>query len=636
MKISYKHLVERIKDKPNIQDLSNKLLQLGHEHEIDGDIFDIELTPNRGDCLSINGLLRDLNLFYCINDSVKLFQNNFNKFNFDFTNNAKKDCPKISFLKIQIEEIPESYNQEMESYFSELSLKKNNFFTDVSNYISYETGQPTHCYEASKISDGIRLEYLKSNQSFKTLHDKSIELKEGDLVFINKNNEVINLAGIIGGESTSCKKNTNYVIVECAYFNPEAITGKAIKFALQSEAAHKFERGVDPSCHEYVFRRFIQIIEEHTNITNIEMFSETYSKFKRNTVQFCDQSINKILGTKLSKEECEKYLKNLGFSINEMMINIPSFRHDISSENDIAEEIARALGYNNIEQKSLDFFSFDKKNVVSTSEINLKNLLIDNGFNEVINDPFTAIKEKTSIEIDNPLDINRRYMRTNLKNSLLDNLIYNEKRQQDSIKLFEISDVYKKSLSPKKRLIGIIISGRVDKNHQDFTKKLDTKYLSNILNVSDINSSDLKYEVISRTNIDTQSKNIITYLEIELGDSFVCNYLTDTPKQNKIDITYIPISSFPSSTRDLSYAVKEFSNCKPLQDYILNFSHELLKESYIFDYFYNKKNDEIKIGFRLVFQSKISTITEAQVNELIGIILEETKKFSGISIPGLK
>ena len=636
MKISYKHLVERIKDKPNIQDLSNKLLQLGHEHEIDGDIFDIELTPNRGDCLSIKGLLRDLNLFYCINDSVKLFQNNFNKFNFDFTNNAKKDCPKISFLKIQIEEIPESYNQEMESYFTELSLKKNNFFTDVSNYISYETGQPTHCYEASKISDGIRLEYLKSNQSFKTLHDKSIELKEGDLVFINKNNQVINLAGIIGGESTSCKKNTNHVIVECAYFNPEAITGKAIKFALQSEAAHKFERGVDPSCHEYVFRRFIKIIEEHTNITNIEMFSETYSKFKRNTVQFCEQRINKILGTKLSKEECVKYLKNLGFGINEMMINIPSFRHDISSENDIAEEIARALGYNNIEQKSLDFFSLDKKNVVSTSEINLKNLLIDSGFNEVINDPFTAIKEKTSIEIDNPLDINRRYMRTNLKNSLLDNLIYNEKRQQDSIKLFEMSDVYTKPLSLKKRLIGIIISGRVDKNHLDFTKKLDTKYLSNILNVSDINSSDLKYEVISRNNIDTQSKNIITYLEIELGDSFVCNYITDTPKQNKIDIAYIPISSFPSSTRDLSYAVKEFSNCKPLQDYILNFSDELLKESYIFDYFYNKKNNEIKIGFRLVFQSKISTITEAQVNELIGIILEETKKLSGISIPGLK
>ena len=294
MKLSYINLVKNIKVKPNIEDLSEKLFQLGHEHEINGDIFDIEFTPNRGDCLSVNGLLRDLNLFYFINKEPRLFEQKFNKFNFDFINNAIEDCPKISFLKIEIEEIPENYNQEIASYFLGLNVKKNNFFTDISNYISYETGQPTHCYDASKISDGIKLKYLKSKQSFKTLHDNLIELKEGDLVFVNKNNEVINLAGVMGGANTSCKKDTHSGIVECAYFNPEAITGKAIKYSLQSEAAHKYERGVDPDCHDYVLRRFLRVIEEHANITNVEIFSKTYSKFENKTIKFCEQNKDRI------------------------------------------------------------------------------------------------------------------------------------------------------------------------------------------------------------------------------------------------------------------------------------------------------------------------------------------------------
>ena len=208
MKISYKHLISRIDEKPNIEELSNKLFQLGHEHEINGNVFDMELTPNRGDCLSVNGLLRDLSLFYSINNNLEIYKKELNEFNFNFVNHAKKDCPKISFLKIEIDSIPEKYNQEMESYFYDLNVKKNNFFTDISNYISYETGQPTHCYDMSEISEGVTLDYLKTKQNFNTLLDNKIELKAGDLAFINNKNEVINLAGIMGGSSTSSESTS--------------------------------------------------------------------------------------------------------------------------------------------------------------------------------------------------------------------------------------------------------------------------------------------------------------------------------------------------------------------------------------------------------------------------------------------
>ena len=182
MKISYKHLLKNIINKPDLDNLSSKLFQLGHEHEIDGDLIDLELTPNRGDCLSIKGLLRDLNIFYKINQTQDLYEKNIDHFNFKFTNNAKDACPKISFLKIDIESIPNKYNDELESYFSALDIKKNNFFTDISNYISYETGQPTHCYEAAKIEAGLKLDFFNKKQEFITLIEKKIEIDIIDLL----------------------------------------------------------------------------------------------------------------------------------------------------------------------------------------------------------------------------------------------------------------------------------------------------------------------------------------------------------------------------------------------------------------------------------------------------------------------
>ena len=187
----------------------------------------------------------------------------------------------------------------------------------------------------------------------------------------------------------------------------------------------------------------------------------------------------------------------------------------------------------------------------------------------------------------------------------------------------------------KKRCIGIIISGRVDKNYKDFSKQLDINYLSNLINENVINIPNLNYETISRSSINSKSKNKIIYLEIEFSETFNCSYRSNSKHENKIDTLYKPISNFPSSIRDLSFSVKEFSNFKPLQDYMLSFNDEFLKESYIFDYFFNEKNDEIKIGFRLVFQSIDSTITEDQVNKIIDIIIADTKKLSGIAIPGL-
>ena len=268
MKIPYQYIVQSIEENPCIEEISDRLFQLGHEHEIEDGIFDIEITPNRGDCLSLIGILRDLNVFYNSNRNDDIYSGTIEEFNLDFENCVPKFCPKISFLKLETTKEVLEYKGLLRDYFNDLKLTKNNFFTDVSNYLMYEIGQPTHCYDASKIKDKILLKEINHDLDFETLLGKTIKLRgKNNVFFINE--EPINLAGIMGGKNSACSTDTTSIILECAYFEPEEIMGKSVKYDINSDAAHKFERGVDPLSHDKVIRRFIQIVQDHTHQINL-------------------------------------------------------------------------------------------------------------------------------------------------------------------------------------------------------------------------------------------------------------------------------------------------------------------------------------------------------------------------------
>lgn len=634
MKVSYDHLVRKISISPTITELSEKLLQLGHEHEIEGSIYNIEFTPNRGDCLSVNGLLRDLKLFYEIDIKDKTYDQKIEKYNFKFENNVKKLCSKISFLKVEIDEVPNRYTKELESFFSDLGIKKNNFFTDISNYISYETGQPTHCYDSSTISNYLRLDYAEDVQNFRTLTDKSIKLDGKNLVFFDKNSEIVNLAGVMGGKNTACDKKTRSVIIECAHFHPESIIGKSVKYDIHSEAAHKFERFCDPECHEYVLRRFLKIVQSHTSIKQVEIFTESYTNYHDNIIQFDFKKINAILGTDLNEETCINYLSKLGFIISNNCIQIPSYRNDINSTNDISEEIARAIGYDNILPSDFNI-SLNNTKKFETLEKDLVYILLNNGFNEVINNPFVGKKDINSIKVDNPLDSNKNYLRTELKDSLLKNLIYNERRQHNIIKLFEISDLYDSNYHLTRRVLGIIASGRVEKNYLDYSKKINKAYIKKFFN-GILDEKKLNFIDISRDSVDSKLKDEVIYIEIEIDPTLKINNVDNVYKQPNInDYSYISISEFPSSHRDLSFSITDYSKLKFLEDFVLNFAHPLLKEVFIFDYYKNEKINEIKIGFRFTFQSKETTITDDNVQKVMDEIILKTISYEGITIPGI-
>ena len=213
MKVHLKHLERFIKENVNPNELSQQLIQLGHENTYHDGIFDLEITPNRGDCLSIRGLLREFSNFYDIDPSFNIFDGNIKDLDFNFLNNSEDDCPIIYFLQIEVDKIPTKYKDYLQSYFDDLNINKNNFFTDISNYVSYELGNPTHCYDIDKLGDRLVLQRLNEKSSFKALTGKKIDLFESDLVFTN-GKDVLNLAGVMGGESTSCNNDTKKALIE--------------------------------------------------------------------------------------------------------------------------------------------------------------------------------------------------------------------------------------------------------------------------------------------------------------------------------------------------------------------------------------------------------------------------------------
>lgn len=630
MKIAYKHLLSFLVDKPDIEELSGKLLQLGHEHEINGSIFDMEFTPNRGDCLSLLGLARDLNVFYKTNLDVVSYPDEIPILDLNFKNKAKDQCPKISFLNIEIRGQVSKYKNYLESYFQDLQINKNNFFTDVSNYVAYEMGQPTHSYDFSLLGDDITLDQLYGNYEFKTLLGNVVDLKESNLVFTSEG-KIINLSGIMGGSETACTKQTTNSLIECAYFRPESISGKAVKYNLNSDASHKFERGTDHNCHEKVLRRFIQIVSEHTEIIKLEIYANNHN-LEDIELDFNLMKINKILGINSSKEDFQDTLTKLGFDVGEIL-KVPSFRNDINHQNDLAEELARVIGYDNIPKSPINLKPATHE-LSLTNEDLLKHYLINKGFIEVINSPFCTISNSSSIKVDNPLDSNREYIRTNLLDSLVENTIFNEKRQKDSIKLFEISDIYSyKGGIKKDKTLAIIVSGRIGQNYRDFSKKLDNKYLINLFKDISIDVDKLIVN-IDRGKVDSKIKTPIYAFEIKMDDLTLTALNKNFSKTSNNFARYKPISEFPSSFRDLSFSIKDPDKIEEVISILSSFNSELIKSSYMFDFYDNKKSGESKIGFRFIFQSQIKTLTDNEIDDEIDKIIKPVLLVNSVFLPG--
>ena len=379
------------------------------------------------------------------------------------------------------------------------------------------------------------------------------------------------------------------------------IIGKTIKYDIVSDAAYKFERGTDPCIHNLALRRFIQIVKDHAHIKSIEIYSNKNSNFISKYLDRDYTKINNILGTNFEDKSIDKILKSLGFQIEEKF-QIPSWRSDIESINDLAEEVARVYGYNNIESSDINLLTNITKNI--NSKVNkIRNFMINNGFNEVINDPFVGDKQDQSVQIDNPLDSNRKFLRSNVINSLVYNLDFNEKRQKESIKLFEISDIYAKNNTAEPlKIFSLVASGRQGQHYSIFNKALDKNYLIELANK--IGLDELYVQEYSRSLLNSKKKNKIFYIECDISN--INEDLIEHQSLKKREIKFNKfkaISELPSSIRDISLSLNNENILEQLIESVFQIELEYLKDLFIFDFYNNTDKKILKIGFRFIFQS---------------------------------
>ena len=632
MKILYSHLKNFISINTDIYDISKYLFQLGHENEVlEDNVIDIEFTPNKGDCLSVYGIARDLNAILDVNLNLDLYEEELEDLKFNFINEVPEFCKDISFLKIVIKEPISSYKPYLDSYFKDLNIPKKNFFTDVSNYLAYEIGQPTHCYDFQKVKDGFTLSTLDLSSPFNTILEKEINLDQGEYVFI-KGDEVINLAGIMGGKNTGCSIQTKAALVECGFFNPDIIIGKSLKYDLVSDAAYKFERGTDINIHETALRRFIKIVQDHAKIESISIKKFSSEKHTIRSIDCDYHGINRVLGTSYSDVYINNILARLGFKINKQFI-IPSWRVDIESINDIAEEVARVVGYDNINISQLNAKDQVRLKNINSKVNYIRGYMKRNGFNEVINDPFVPHNQSDSISVINPLDSNRQFLRTNLINSLIKNLDFNEKRQKDSIRLFEISNIYKNGNQiTNKKFLSIIISGRQGLDYKNFNKKLDINYLKVIIKNMGLNESHINE--INRDSFSSKLKNKIYYVEVEVDDLNIASIEDIKIENNKFE-KISKISEFPLSFRDISLSLDNSEILEEVIKSVINIDLCNLKDLFIFDFYHNKEKNILKIGFRFVFQSTNKTLKEIEIDREMKKLYKIIEQMSHVKIPGL-
>ena len=209
-----------------------------------------------------------------------------------------------------------------------------------------------------------------------------------------------------------------------------------------------------------------------------------------------------------------------------------------------------------------------------------------------------------------------------IKESLISNLLYNERRQKDSIKLFEISDIYiKDSDVKKKKILGIIISGRSGNDFINFSKKLDQKYLDQLLN-KNLNNEYFKVIEILRNDLDTKKKDKIFYVEIALSNipELFFSSLEEAGKKSVNFVRYVPISEFPSSTRDFSFSISNLSKVDEVIKILKNTSDLIIKNSFIFDFYKNEKTETVKLGYRFIFQSDSKTLSDEEINKKVNKI----------------
>ncbi|MBI4656988.1 MAG: phenylalanine--tRNA ligase subunit beta [Elusimicrobia bacterium] len=420
-------------------------------------LMEFEILPNQAYCLSHMALAREICSFYGLpfKKPSPAFPDGACA---DFPINIEKpmSCPRytgIALRNLRFAPTP----QWMVDRLRFMGINpKNNILIDVSNYVLFELGQPTHCFDLDLLKGpAINVRSAGKGERIKTLDGEDLELSEKFLVIADTERPVA-LAGVIGGVETAVSESTKNILIESAYFNPLNIRKTSKETGIKTESSYRFERGTDPEITAAAGLRIVELIKQSVPQARIEAVIDNYPlKYRPAVIEVEPMKIKTILGADISDNDMLKSLRAVDLQeepSEPWKLTVPSFRHDIENIWDVAEETGRFIGYDVIPAETgMKLMRVSPEPFFEIS-LKLKTELAGCGFSEVYNYDFVSNKdlkncmldEKTCIDVLNPVSSDYRYMRPSLMSGLLKALRYNLNRGQESVFIFEIGKIYLK------------------------------------------------------------------------------------------------------------------------------------------------------------------------------------------------
>lgn len=419
--------------------------------DLDDPVIEVDLTPNRGDCLSINGVARETGVLTTTDVSahgVTAVAASIDD-SFPITLSAEDYCPRYAGRVIRDIDLGAQTPLWMREKLRRADMRSIDPVVDVTNYVMMELGQPLHAFDLDKLEGGINVRRANPGEKLVLLDEKEVELEE-DMLVIADQKQALALAGIMGGDASGVSAGTRNVFLESAFFVPEQHAGKARKLGLHTDASHRYERGVDSGLQQRAIERATQLLLDIVGgsagpVTLVDANAAVAPA----TVLLREKQIKRVLGFAIPAERVEDILTRLDLSPAQVeggwQVSVPSHRFDIAIEADLLEELARIYGYEQLPvEPPVAKLTFSERSEAQLSPAAFRRQLIASGYREAITYSFIDPElhqlfnpGAKAIELLNPIASDMATMRTSILPGLVAAAKYNLNRQQARLKLFE-------------------------------------------------------------------------------------------------------------------------------------------------------------------------------------------------------
>ena len=658
-----------ILDKKLEKDLGKDIVEVLQLKE---DIFDFEITPNRPDCLSIEGIGRETAI--SLNKEFKNPRKNIDELKVE-------DKKEIEGLKVDIEAPDLCYRyiarivknvkigpspEWMKRRLKACGVRSINNIVDITNYVMLEMGQPMHAFDINSIEGKhIIVRRAKKGEKIITLDEQERELDENNLVIADEKKAVA-IAGVMGGLNSEIENDTETVVFESAVFYGGSVRKTAKKVGLRTEASSRFEKGLSAENALRAVNRAVELVEQLGAGEVIDGKIDVYpTKQKINKIKLDADKINQLLGTNISKQEMIDILEKLDIKVENDIATIPYFRMDLEQLADIAEEVVRFYGYDKLDTTLIKAdTTLGIRNKEQKIEAKIKNVLVNNGLSEIYTYGFVSEKDleqsnisdelkKYAITIQNPLSEEYKMMRPSTIPSMMQILALNANKKNQNVRLFDISRNYKninneveKGEVPVQE--NILTIGMYGENIDFYTQK---GLIENVLELSGVNRYEIEKETANASYHPGRCANIKVGIDTvatigEVHPEVLENYkiekraylaevnITKLVKYSKSNKKYQEVPKFPAVERDIAIIVDENVEVGQIERIITKKAKKLLESVKLFDIYRNEKVGENKksVAYSLIFRDKKKTLSDEEINSVMENIISELKSSLGAEL----